>query len=370
VGSSAQPERDGWELQRDADEGWAYASRMEDNHLSEIGSQLDLLGLEETRRMAVAGVSKPRERLRKLDQVEATHELLSALPAAEDLSFLHSGLCQTCLPHSRPAKNTAIWRRHSGRFTLIVTPGLIDSSALETRVRQPTEAETDAMYVGVPYGTKARLILIHLQTEGLKNRIVPLGASLSAFMRSLGVNVQGGQRGSIAPFREQCLRIACANFKLQWSEGSRLVVSDTKIVDGLELWGTKGQGGWAGSIELSSKFHEHLREHAVPLDKRAISKLSRNSLGLDLYTLLAYRLPRLSAPLHLRWSQLASQFGADDTTKELGRRIRDTLPQVLDVYPWAKVEVVSSGLNLHPSRPAVPKTVVNGFRLVEVGTGG
>ncbi len=342
---------------------------MEENHLSQIGSQLDLLGLEETRRMAVAGVSKPRERRRKLDQVEATHELLSALPAAEDLSFLHSGLCQTCLPHSRPTKNTAIWRRHSGRFTLIVTPGLIDSSALETRNRQPTEAETDAMYVGVPYGTKARLILIHLQTEGLKNRIVPLGASLSAFMRSLGVNVQGGQRGSIAPFREQCLRIACANFKLQWSEGSRLVVSDTKIVDGLELWGTKGQGGWAGSIELSSKFHEHLREHAVPLDKRAISRLSRNSLGLDLYTLLAYRLPRLSAPLHLRWSQLASQFGADDTTKELGRRIRDTLPQVLDVYPWAKVEVVSSGLNLHPSKPAVPKTAVNGFRLIGTGTG-
>lgn len=338
--------------------------------MSEIGSQLQLLGLEETRRAAVAGVTKPRRRARILDQVEATHELLSAMPSAEDLSFLHSGLCQTCLPHSRPAKNTAIWRRHSGRFTLIVTPGLIDSSAPETRTRQPTEAETEAMYVGVPFGTKARLILIHLQTEGLKNRVVPLGASLSAFMRSLGVGVQGGQRGSIAPFREQCLRIACANFKLQWSEGSKLVVSDTKIVDGLELWGTKGDGGWAGTIELSSKFHEHLREHAVPLDKRAISKLSRNSLGLDLYTLLAYRLPRLTAPLHLRWSHLASQFGADDTTKELGRRIRDTLPQVLDVYPWAKVEVVPSGLTLHPSKPAVPRTVVNGFRLIETVTGG
>jgi len=336
--------------------------------LSEIGAQLQLHGLEETRRIFVAGASTPKERTRRLDQVETTHELLSAFPAAEDLSFLHSGLCQTCLPHSRPAKNTAIWRRHSGRFTLIVTPGLIDSSDIATRSRQPTEAETSAMYVGVPYGTKARLILIHLQTEGIKNRVVPLGASLSAFMRSLGIAVQGGQRGSITPFREQCLRIACANFKLQWSEGSRLIVSDTKIVDGLELWGVKGQGAWAGTIELSSKFHEHLREHAVPLDKRAISMLSRNSLGLDLYTLLAYRLPRLSAPLHLRWSHLAAQFGAEDTTKELGRRIRDTLPQVLNVYPWAKVEMASSGLTLHPSASAVPKTVVHGYRLVQGGT--
>lgn len=335
--------------------------------MSEIGAQLQLLGLDETRRIAVAGVSKPRQQLNKLDQVDATHELLSAMPASEDLSFMHSGLCQTCLPHSRPAKNTAIWRRHSGRFTLIVTPGLIDNTDAETRIRQPTEDETTAMYVGVPYGTKARLILIHLQTEGLKNRVVPLGASLSAFMRSLGISVQGGQRGSIAPFREQCLRIACANFKLQWSEGSRVMVSDTKIVEGLELWGGTGQRSWAGAIELSVRFHDHLREHAVPLDKRAIARLSRNSLALDLYTLFAYRLPRLSAPLHLRWTHLASQFGSEDTTKELGRRIRDTLPQVLNVYPWASVEITSSGLNLHPSKPAVPKTIVSGFRLLKGG---
>jgi len=333
--------------------------------VSEIGAQLQLLGLDETRRLAVAGISEPRQRTSRLDQVEATHELLSSMPAPEDLSFMHSGLCQTCLPHSRPAKNTAIWRRHSGRFTLIVTPGLIDNTGTETRTRQPTEDETNAMYVGVPYGTKARLILIHLQTEGLKSRVVPLGASLSAFMRSLGISVQGGQRGSITPFREQCLRIACANFKLQWSEGSRVMVSDTKIVEGLELWGGTGQGTWASAIELSARFHEHLREHAVPLDKRAIARLSRNSLALDLYTLLAYRLPRLSAPLHLRWAHLASQFGAEDATKELGRRIRDTLPQVLNVYPWAHVEVASSGLTLHPSKPAVPKTTVNGFRLLE-----
>lgn len=53
----------------------------------------------------------PAERKRLLRRVEVAHELLSELPAAEDLSFLHSGLCQTCLPHSRPTENHAIWRR-------------------------------------------------------------------------------------------------------------------------------------------------------------------------------------------------------------------------------------------------------------------
>jgi hypothetical protein len=104
---------------------------------------------------------------------------MSSLPAAEDLSFLHSGLCQTCLPHSRPTEYHTIWRRQSGRFSLMVQPGVVDSG------EKPR-------HVGVPYGPKARLILIHLQTEGLRSRTVNLGASFSAFMRSLGLAVTGG----------------------------------------------------------------------------------------------------------------------------------------------------------------------------------
>ena len=87
----------------------------------------------------------------------------------------------------------------------------------------------------------------HTPTDGRPEE--PGGAARGIAVRLhvlLGVGVQGGQRGSIVPFREQCLRIACANFKLQWSEGSKLVVSDTKIVDGLEFWGNEGRRGWAG----------------------------------------------------------------------------------------------------------------------------
>ena len=52
-------------------------------------------------------------------------------------------------------------------------------------------------HVGVPYGSHARLIMLHLQSEGLKSRTVSLGPSLSAFLRSLGLPVSGGPRGSI-----------------------------------------------------------------------------------------------------------------------------------------------------------------------------
>ena len=69
--------------------------------MSDLAAQLELLGLDETRRRVVQGCS-PAERRKMLKRVETMHEVMSALPASDELSFLHSGLCQTCLPHNRP----------------------------------------------------------------------------------------------------------------------------------------------------------------------------------------------------------------------------------------------------------------------------
>jgi hypothetical protein len=330
-----------------------------------IVRQLELLGFEEARRRAAHDGTTRRERIRAIRRVETAHELLSELPAAEDLSFLHSGLCQTALPHSRPAEDHIPWHRRSGRFSLIVQPGVVDTGR---------GGQGAVRYVGVPYGPKARLILIHLQTEGLKSRTVNLGASLSAFMRSLGLAVTGGQRGTINAVREQALRIAQCSFTMQWNEdtpdGEHTIISNTRIVDRLELWRSE-QDRWSETVELSDRFHTHLCEHAVPLDKRGIAHLAGNSLGLDLYALFAYRLPRLIRDTHLRWSHLQAQIGADQKAKEgLARRIRDVLPEVLTAYPQARVEVSSSGIVLKPSPSAVPKTAVQGYRLIETGTPG
>lgn len=326
-----------------------------------IAKQLELVGLEETKRQVTAFVPSQRERNRLIKRIETTHEIMSALPEGEDLSFLHSGLCQTCLPHSRPTQNHTVWRRTSGRFTLSIEPGTLSRAGASAR---------DDGYVGVPFGPKARLILIHLQTEGLRSRTVNLGPSLSAFMRSLGLAVTGGQRGTIAATKEQVLRIARCSFSLQWSDtdasGTRMHVSDHRIVDGLELWEAGTGSEWNGTVELSERFHEELRQHAVPLDKRAIAELKSNSLGLDLYTLFAYRLPRLKESLHLRWRTLQSQVGSEETQMfELARRVRGVLPEVMAVYPHAKVEVTSSGLTLRQSEPAVPSRAVRGYRLIE-----
>jgi hypothetical protein len=191
-----------------------------------------------------------------------------------------------------------------------------------------------------------------------------LGASQSAFMRSLGLSCTGGARGSIAALKEQTLRLTRCNFVLQYNETpEHYQITEARITDGLEFW-TSSSGKWVGVVELNERFHANLKEHAVPLDKRALAHLAGNSLGLDLYTFFAYRLPRLTKPLELNWSQLQAQVGADMALhRQLGARIREVLPDVLAAYPDARVEPTSRGLMLKPSPFAVPKTLVNGMRL-------
>jgi hypothetical protein len=340
-----------------------------------IRDQLNLLGLDQTLLCAQASGTGERGVERQIRRVQTVHSILSELPTSEDLAFLHSGLCQTCLPHSRPASNRDVWRRRSGRLTLIVQPGVLD--ALPTRkggtgkgeAKVQTKAEhQESLYVGVPYGPKARLILIYLQSEGIRDRVVQMGDCLSAWMRSLGLAATGGERGTITAVREQVLRIARCSFSFHWSErsdeGDRTIVTDARIVEGMELWrGVADSSQWPREVVLSEAFHAHLRQHAVPLDQRAIAHLSGNSLGLDLYTMLAYRLPRLQAPMLLRWSQLMEQLGAEDPSN-FSRRVKAILPDVLDGYPGARVDVSRNGLTLSPSKPAVQRTVVNGLRLV------
>jgi hypothetical protein len=338
--------------------------------MSDVSQQLEILGLDESLRLAAAEGRTASVRSRLTNRIETVHDLLSAVPTIGDLSFLHSGLAQTCLPHSRPDSNHQYWKRQSGRFTLIVVPGVIsDTKQNSKKLKPPSGDDSMSGYVGVPYGPKARLIMIHLQTEGLKSRTVSLGSSLSAFLRSLGLSISGGPRGSVTAVREQCMRIARCSFSLEWSNISesgheKTIISDTKIVEGLELLNSS-RDDWSGTVELSEKFHSHLKEHAVPLDKRGIAILAGNSLGLDLYALFAYRLPRLTTDVHLRWEHLQSQLGSESPTARIAQNIRQVMPHVLTAYPHANIEVTRTGITLKPSQPAVPRTMVQGFKLLE-----
>jgi Plasmid encoded RepA protein len=331
--------------------------------VSSTRQQLELLGLDECLRRAETEGATQTERLRLRDRYEVAHGIMSALPEPDELAFLHSGLCQTYLPHSRPKSNRAIWRRSAGDLTLIVQPGVIDATPMGQRGRQPTPEEEEAMFLGVPWGAKARLILIYLQSEGLKGRVVQMGPSLSAWVRSMGLPATSGPRGSLRMIRDQTLRIARCQFTFQWegrtdAQGNRRrSLVDVKIANRLDEWLHRGGGDGDIVVELTADFHDHLKEHAVPLDRRAIAMLAENCLGLDLYALFAHRMHRISPgrPLTLTWRALQAQLGTNESmTNSLAKRIREVLPDVLAAYPDARVEATRRGLVLTHSLPPVP----------------
>ena len=120
------------------------------------------------------------------------------------------------------------------------------------------------------------------------------------------------------------------------------------------------QGGlFVERASLSQSFFDELKKHPVPVEEAAVRQIANNSLALDVYCWLAYRLHSLNAPIAITWKALHSQFGRSvarlDHFKD---HFRSVLALAISVYPDANVEeaVSGAGLVLKPSKPPVART--------------
>jgi hypothetical protein len=121
------------------------------------------------------------------------------------LGYLYSGWCQAALPHKR-LRDEERWMLKNGNTTLIVSPGV--------QVGKSGDAET----VGVPYGSRARLILIYLQSEAIRtqSRDIQLGASLRQWMVRLGITWGGASANAV---RDQANRISRCRMTFEVTKG-------------------------------------------------------------------------------------------------------------------------------------------------------
>lgn len=268
--------------------------------------------------------------------------------------WTHPAFALAGIPHSKPISDEAIWHRQNGRLHLLVEPGRI----IERGVPRT---------VGVPYGAMARLILLYIQTHARSDGTVPLGRSLSSWITSLGRSVNGGPRGSITSVREQMLRLARARISIHWTDasGTSVAVADQALANGMTLWSATDPTlrDWCEELCLTPEFVSALKRR-MPLADHAIAYLRGTSLGLDLYLFLAHRLPRVTPAEEgrpLAWPALVAQFGADySRTDQFARRICALLPDVLAVYPDARVVAAKAGLCMWHSPPVVPRRLQKG----------
>ena len=233
--------------------------------------------------------------------VEAAASIMA--DSADEITFLHSTLCQTCLPHRAPPEDTLVWKRQQGRARLLVQAG--------AAWHAPSQ---EWVYPGLPYGPKARMILMHLSSEALKARspIVEVEASLTAFVRRVQDRPPTGPE--LTAFKEQLARLAAATIQLAVDyDENHAVQVDTKIVGGVDFWFEKNERQrvlWPATVKLSLDYFDSLQRHAVPLDERAIAALAHSAMALDIYCWLSQRLHRvLPAGQRIGWAALHEQFG-------------------------------------------------------------
>ena len=282
-----------------------------------------------------------------LDWPREVVEAAASYMADDDpqVGFIFAGWTQAALPHKR-LEDDAIWQVRSGAVTLIVEPG-----------RKPgPDIQSPLVHVGVPFGSRARLIMLYLQTEALRtgSREVALGKSLRSWIARMGIP-QGGT--SLRQVRDQAERISRCRLTFHAAAGSeRAGLVNQNIMDTAMFVDSEDARGsqFLESAKLSELFFEELRRHPVPVEEAAIRSIANNSVALDLYCWLAYRLHVLTAPKLVTWKALKAQFGQGCATdKAFRRHFGLHLQLALAVYRDARVEVDQRGFTLHPSRPPV-----------------
>jgi len=270
-------------------------------------------------------------------------------PDPDEMAFLHSVLAQTFLPYRDP--KTRDYVRQNGRASMVLTAGYL----LDPATRKP-------VLQGLPYGTKPRLLLVHLCTQAirLQDPVIPIADSMSAFMRELGLKVTGGKHGTVGRFQDQLHRLAAARVQLMFDAGDvGTTLNPEPLIRRFDAWfpdDPRQRVLWPSEVHLSPGFFESLLNHAQPLDPRAIRGLQHSARALDAYVWLANRLPRVRRRDgdKVSWAALQGQFGADQRDRKTFRRnFLTALRQAASVYPQAQVEQVDGGLLLRRSAPPI-----------------
>ncbi|MGH9623460.1 MAG: replication protein RepA [Bryobacteraceae bacterium] len=264
------------------------------------------------------------------------------------IAYHHTVFCQTALPYrSVPDR---VWERTNGHVSLRVEAG----SALHPEQKK-------WINLPLPFGTKSRLILIYFDTFAIKEQspMVEIENSMTAFLKRLQGYSPNGKE--LSAFKNHAAAITGSLFRFATAQGNRTFQVDTKIVTSFELWYPRDERQktlWPSYVRLSDEYFNTLKNHAVPLDHRAVASLQHNALALDVYKWLAQRLCRVPAktPAFLPWPAVQLQFGQGYARLRAFRSIfLKTLKIVMTQYPTAKVAATQQGLTLHLSPPPIAK---------------
>lgn len=284
----------------------------------------------------------------------AQQRVIEAASLADDdaalaLLYQHSALCQTFLPYRDPGDEARSWERLNGNVHLEILAG----KAMHPIAERLTP-------VGLPFGPKARLVLMHINQQALlaQSPEIEVQDTLTSFVRR-SLKLDTGGR-TVRTVKDQLGRLSAASIRLGFVKDGRARTVNSQIVTAFDIWFPKDDRQrvfWPSTVRLSLDYWESLKAHAVPLVESHIAALSHSGMALDVYAWLAQRLHRVPAgkPALVSWPLLQAQFGQDyarlDQFRDRG--FKPALRQVMPLYRDAKVVLDGRGLTLYQSKPVV-----------------
>lgn len=264
-----------------------------------------------------------------------------------DVGFAHVILASTVLP-LRNSKAT-YYKKTNGRAQL----------TLRTTPRDDDDGEGSEVFL--PYGPKARLLLLYAMTEAKRTNspVVEIGSSFSDFCKRAGLQPNGR---NIKTLQDQLYRLSSTYVKIRTPLGRNYEREDRAFLfKSIHLYRDDGddrQGMlWPNYLEFHADLAESILTHSFPVDLKAVKHIGHSARALDIYLFLVHRLYRLRGTTTIPWKALVQQFAKEGAHLGSFRgRFREALRLVVErAYPEARVELDEKGLTLKKSPLAIPK---------------
>lgn len=262
-----------------------------------------------------------------------------------EVGFAHIVLASTVLP-LRNSRAT-YYKKTNGRAQL----------TLRTTPRDDDDGEGSEVFL--PYGPKARLLLLYAMTEAKRTNsaVVEIGNSFRGFCNSAGIHPNGG---NIRKLQEQLYRLSATYVKIRTPLGKTYEREDRAFLfKSIRLYrdGDERQEMlWPQQLEFHHDIAESILNHSFPLDLKAIRNINHSARAMDIYIFLVHRLFRLKGTTTIPWKALVQQFAKEGAHLGSFRgRFREALRLVIErAYPEARVELDAKGLTLKKSPLAIP----------------
>lgn len=242
----------------------------------------------------------------------------------------YAALCLTSLPRREIAAGER-WARQFGQASLSLEPGALHV--------QGADGRTERRSHGLPFGARARLLMLYFWREVRRTGCRELERSMSyrQYLGSLGIS-PGGK--SYRGLREQALRIVGCRMIVAFRYGPMSgVFEDCLVEGGTVVVDDDGQHRY-NTMLLSQRLFESMSDTPMAMLDTVIDRIGNQPFAIDIYCWLAMILPAVETETLFSWHGLHGYFGAGyRELRHFRLRMTDTLQRLAGLYPEARFRI-------------------------------